>query len=196
MKNIKFEKNGKTFNLKAIVCDNENLIKFMDRDYFYNLCKEKCSNFNTNWSCPPNTPPFDEFVKDYKNSLLVELTSEIEDGEEFMKAYKINRATLEDLLSKMQIDFECLKTACGPCDLCERCAFLDNKNCYHPEMMRYSMEAMGMDLEKLSDEIFEHKLTWNSKNRKSTTCTSIGSVVFNGTFLEGDFCDLIKDYKF
>ena len=126
MKNIKFEKNGKIFNLKAIVCENKDLIKFMNRDYFLNLCKTGCPNFNTNWSCPPNSPRFDEFVKDYKNSLLVELTSEVEDGEEFMEAYAENRNTLEALLSKMQIDFECLKTSCGSCNICERCAFLDN----------------------------------------------------------------------
>lgn len=58
------------------------------------------------------------------------------------------------------------------------------------------MEAMGLNLEKLSEEIFDHKLTWNSKDTKSTTCTSIGSVVFNGTFLEVDFCDLARDYRF
>ena len=29
MKNIKFEKNGKIFNLKAIVCENKDLIKYI-----------------------------------------------------------------------------------------------------------------------------------------------------------------------
>ena len=196
MKNIKFEKNGKIFNLKAIVCENKDLIKFMNRDYFLNLCKTGCPNFNTNWSCPPNSPRFDEFVKDYKNSLLVELTSEVEDGEEFMEAYAENRNTLEALLSKMQIDFECLKTSCGSCNICERCAFLDNKDCYHPEEMRYSMESIGMDLSKMSEEIFEHKLSWNSETEKSNICTSIGSILFNGTFLEDDFCDLARNYRF
>ena len=172
MKNIKFEKNGKIFNLKAIVCENKDLIKYMKRDYLLNLCAEGCPNYNTNWSCPPNSPRFDEYSADYTNSLLVQVTSEVEEGEEFMEAYIQNRNTLEDLLSKMQIDFECIKTACGSCNLCERCAFLDNKHCYHPEKMRYSMEAMGMDLQKMSEE------------------------VFNGTFLEDDFCDLARNYRF
>ena len=113
-----------------------------------------------------------------------------------MEAYIENRSTLEALLSKMQIDFECLKTSCGTCNICKRCALLDNKNCYHPEEMRYSMEAMGMDLAKLSEEIFDHKLTWNSENKKSNICTSIGSILFNGTFLEDDFCDLARNYRF
>ena len=30
MKNIKFEKNGKIFNLKAIVCENKDLIKIVN----------------------------------------------------------------------------------------------------------------------------------------------------------------------
>ena len=169
MKNIKFEKNGKIFNLKAIVCENKDLIKYMKRDYLLNLCAEGCPNYNTNWSCPPNSPRFDEYSADY---------------------------TLEDLLSKMQIDFECIKTACGSCNLCERCAFLDNKHCYHPEKMRYSMEAMGMDLQKMSEEVFNHKLTWNNKDNKSNICTSIGSILFIGTFLEDDFCDLARNYRF
>lgn len=50
MKNIKFEKNGKIFNLKAIVCENKDLIKYMKRDYLLNLCAEGCPNYNTNWS--------------------------------------------------------------------------------------------------------------------------------------------------
>lgn len=58
------------------------------------------------------------------------------------------------------------------------------------------MEAMGMDLAKLSEEIFDHKLTWNSENKKSNICTSIGSILFNGTFLEDDFCDLARNYRF
>ena len=196
MKNIKFEKNGKIFNLKAIVCENKDLIKYMKRDYLLNLCAEGCPNYNTNWSCPPNSPRFDEYSADYTNSLLVQVTSEVEEGEEFMEAYVQNRNTLEDLLSKMQIDFECIKTACGSCNLCERCAFLDNKHCYHPEKMRYSMEAMGMDLQKMSEEVFNHKLTWNNKVNKSNICTSIGSILFNGTFLEDDFCDLARNYRF
>ena len=143
-----------------------------------------------------NSPKFDEFSADYTNSLLVEVTSEVRDKEDYMEAYIENRSTLEALLSKMQIDFECLKTSCGTCNICKRCALLDNKNCYHPEEMRYSMEAMGMDLAKLSEEIFDHKLTWNSENKKSNICTSIGSILFNGTFLEDDFCDLARNYRF
>ena len=77
MKKIKFEKNGKIFTLKAIVCENKDLIKFMNRDYFLKLCKNGCSNYNKNWSCPPNSPKFDEFSADYTNSLLVEVTSEV-----------------------------------------------------------------------------------------------------------------------
>ena len=196
MKKIKFEKNGKIFTLKAIVCENKDLIKFMNRDYFLKLCKNGCSNYNKNWSCPPNSPKFDEFSADNTNSLLVEVTSEVRDKEDYMEAYIENRSTLEALLSKMQIDFECLKTSCGTCNICKRCALLDNKNCYHPEEMRYSMEAMGMDLAKLSEEIFDHKLTWNSENKKSNICTSIGSILFNGTFLEDDFCDLARNYRF
>ena len=49
---------------------------------------------------------------------------------------------------------------------------------------------------KLSEEIFDHKLTWNSENKKSNICTSIGSILFNGTFLEDDFCDLARNYRF
>ena len=40
MKNIKFEKNGKIFNLKAIVCENKDLIKYMKRDYLFEfMCR-------------------------------------------------------------------------------------------------------------------------------------------------------------
>ena len=39
MKKIKFEKNGKIFTLKAIVCENKDLIKFMNRDYFLNYVR-------------------------------------------------------------------------------------------------------------------------------------------------------------
>ena len=87
MKKIKFEKNGKIFTLKAIVCENKDLIKFMNRDYFLKLCKNGCSNYNKNWSCPPNSPKFDEFSADYTNSLLVEVTSEVRDKEDYMEAY-------------------------------------------------------------------------------------------------------------
>lgn len=37
------------------------------------------------------------------------------------------------------------------------------------------MESMGLDLQKISEEIFGHKLIWNNKDNKSNICTSIGS---------------------
>ena len=102
MKKIKFEKNGKIFNLKAVVCENEYLIKFMNRDYFYDLCKGECPNFNKNWSCPPNSPRFDEFVKDY---LTIENSTGNEDEIKpifyylICKLIKGNENILKELLS-------------------------------------------------------------------------------------------------
>ena len=49
MKNIKFEKNGKIFNLKAIVCENKDLIKYslsILLNYIFNTQKQVTSNIN------------------------------------------------------------------------------------------------------------------------------------------------------
>lgn len=191
MINIDFEKNNKKFNLKAKICNNADILKFSNIDYFKDLCKKSCPNYNTNWSCPPNSPRFDDFIKDYKYSLVVQMIGDIKD-DEFMEVYKTNRFILEDILSNIQMNFECLKTAAGKCSICDRCAFLDNEICKNPEYMRYSMESMGVNLAKMSEELFNHKIDWNSGDSSARVCTSIGSIVYNGEISEEDFSDLIK----
>lgn len=190
MIDINFRKDNKTFNLKAIICPNTDILKFANIEYFKGVCHNSCPSYNTNWSCPPNSPRFDDFIKDYKYSLIVQMTGET-NREEFLDTYNINRILIEDLLSNIQNNFECLKTAAGKCYLCEQCSFLYNKSCRNPEGMRYSMESMGVNLLAMSEELFGHKIDWVNDDSNPMMCTSIGSIVYNDDIEEDDFYCLI-----
>ncbi len=77
---------------------------------------------------------------------------------------------------------------------CNKCAYVDNLPCIFPEKMRFSMEAMGIDLDRVCREFLNHKIVWDESDAKAY-CTVLGSINFNGDFKEQDFEKAILNLK-
>ena len=174
---LDFIKDDNKINLKANICENDTLKKYLKFEYFTNLCKEGCPNYNSNYTCPPNSPNFQDYIKDYKYSFIIAMYMKISKHNTIVDAHQYLRSLLSDLLIPLEAKVNGLLTDGGRCLICKSCAYVDKLPCRFPQKMRFSMESMGIDLDGVSKDILNHSLTWNED--ENNYCTVIGSVNFN-----------------
>ena len=188
---LNFTKDNNKINLKANICDNDILKKYMKFEYFTNLCKEGCPNYNSNYTCPPNSPKFTDYIKGYKSSLVIAMYMSIPKHGTIADTHQYLRSVLSDLLIPLEKKVNGLLTDGGRCLLCKSCAYEDDLPCRFPQKMRFSMEAMGIDLAGVSQDILKHSIIWNNEGENSY-CTVMGSVNFND-LCEDDLKQIILD---
>lgn len=186
MININFKKDNKVINLKAKVCKNTDVNKYMDFDYFTGLCKNGCPHYNLSYTCPPNSPKYTDYTKDFENTLVIAMYTDVNEENSISDIHPYLRRILSDMLIPIEKEFNGLLTDGGRCRYCEKCTYVDNLPCRFPDKIRFSMEAMGIDLDKVCREVLNHKIVWDKKDDKSY-CTVLGSINFNGNISEKDF---------
>ena len=79
MISISFKESNKIINLKASICKNTDIYNYMKFDYFTGLCRDGCSHYNKSHTCPPNSPKYTDYTKDYENTLLIAMYTNIDD---------------------------------------------------------------------------------------------------------------------
>lgn len=188
MINLKFNKDNNNINLKANVCSNDVLKNYMDFDYFTGLCKDGCPHYNLSYTCPPNSPQFTEYTKDFKHSLVIAMYMEIAENQTINDVHPYLRKVLSDFLIPLEKEIDGLLTDGGRCRYCNKCTYIDNIPCRFPDKMRFSMEAMGIDLDKVCKDILNHSIVWS--NSKNSYCTVLGSVNFNN-ICENDLEEIV-----
>lgn len=188
MFNLSFKKDKYKINLKAEVCDNTILKNYMNFDYFTNLCKTGCNYYNKSYTCPPNSPTFTDYTKNYNFSLIILMYTEINEENSIKDIHKDLRCILSEILIPLEKNLNGLLTDGGRCLYCNECSYIYNLPCKYPDKIRFSMEAMGIDLDKMSKEILNHTISWNKDY-----CTVIGSINFNGHFKQDYLKQLILE---
>ncbi|GAA0713835.1 hypothetical protein GCM10008904_28590 [Paraclostridium ghonii] len=183
---LNFDKDVNNINLKANICKNTLLNKYMDFDYFTGLCKDGCPYYDLSYTCPPNSPKFTEYTKNYEYSLVIVMYMNIDSHNSIETVHPYLRRVLSDLLIPLEKKFNGLLSDGGRCRYCNKCAYVENLPCRYPDKIRFSMEAMGIDLDKVCKDILNHSILWNENNENSY-CTVLGSINFNGNFNENDF---------
>jgi len=134
-------------------------------------CKE-CPRYNNSWSCPPQTPSiltyggrFEHatlfvFKIAYPRELCVSGTPREQLLKEREKYYDDRRRKIQiTLLDAEQKSPGSLSVS--TCLICDRCARMDGEPCRHPDQMRYSMTTLGLDFQKMLDDIFDIRLDWS-----------------------------------
>lgn len=187
---VSFKKDNNKINLKASICKNTILYKYMEFEYFTGLCKNGCPYYNLSYTCPPNSPTFIEYTKNYEFSLVIAMYMEIGKNNTINDIHPYLRSVLSNLLIPLEVELNGLLTDGGRCRYCEKCTYVDNLPCRFPDKIRFSMEAMGIDLDKVCKNILDHSITWKQDNDNSY-CTVLGSINFNGYFNENYFKEII-----
>ncbi|MDD5417062.1 MAG: DUF2284 domain-containing protein [Candidatus Aenigmarchaeota archaeon] len=189
-------KNGR----KAVI---EYCFDFIDTDkiptnktLFAEACKKGCKNYNKKWSCPPCSPSFDK-MKHKKKFLVVMIKINgryFADCTEWMKVKTINsilKSKLDNAVRGIADKFNGYCYISGSCRLCKICAKKTNKPCRHPNKLRYSLEAVGIDCNKLVEKTLKEKLCWYNKGVKYEYGSAVGAVELNDKVKSDDINDVI-----
>jgi predicted metal-binding protein len=153
----------------------EDLIKnYYDRERVEGYCK-KCSNYNMIWSCPPYDFNTEEYLRRFENIHIVgtkvifdESTIKRIKTKEEIYRYSFEatitvRKKVYDELIKLEDEYLGSKIInSGNCSICGKCTRSQNIKCIHEDDIRYSLESLGFDVEKIAKDLLKINLKWPS----------------------------------
>lgn len=163
---------------------------YVDVPRFLGLCTQ-CSNYGNRWSCPPfDFDPLDHLRQFSAVRVVARKVSPIgdwrfgeatgespsapaqgptftgENAENYDHVWQMLstvKADLEAELFRMEEQFPGSRLLSGgSCYKCNQgCTRPAGLPCRHPEMMRYSIEALGGDVEKIAADLLDSPLIWS-----------------------------------
>jgi predicted metal-binding protein len=145
---------------------------------FLDMCKKGCRNFNNKYSCPPLSPEFSSYVKNNEFLLVVLLKIELSQmsGKNEYHKLRIGNAVikprLEKIMRMLEANLGSKFLSTGACRLCKPCQKKLGKPCKHPDKMRFSLESLGVDCNKLTEDLFKFHLLWY-KDKKAPEYTAV-----------------------
>ena len=141
----------------------------------HSYCREnKCGNFGQSYMCPPHTGTLNEInikLRKFSQGILLQYTVNVDVKHDWPGI----RQSMVDFHHKILEAEVFLKTTgindlwgitAGTCGLCEVCAAKSAKPCVYPDQARASMEALGIDVISLLDNLglanqfYNDKITW------------------------------------
>ncbi|MBN1175697.1 DUF2284 domain-containing protein [Candidatus Woesearchaeota archaeon] len=150
------------------------------KEQFRKMCEDGCSNYGKKYSCPPFSPSFEKFQNSFENFLVVMYSINLNqlanfDYSDYQKL-QIGNAVIKPRLEKYMRSLE-NKTntqffSTGACRLCKPCKGKLGEPCAKPNDKRYSLEASGVDCNKLAMDVFDRPLLWY-KNKTAPEYTSV-----------------------
>ena len=144
---------AKIIETNCIVVENRVVLK----------CKYWCENYNKNWSCPPFTPKpkeFKEILSEYNYAIILKFDSLADPNMQLKKFYEVwNKDKIRVLEAVLEIERQAFKMGfpfalalrAGSCNLCSKCDV--SKPCKHPEKLRFSPEAVGVNIWKTLENV-------------------------------------------
>lgn len=136
---------------KAAIIRTEDIVL---SSVFRDICAgNTCGKYGRCWMCPPDIGEIDALMarlKGYEQGLLYQTVYAIEDsfdiegmGEAAVRHARVSQAVNDAVKPLLP---GCLHLSCGGCNLCERCAKLDDQPCRMPEKALPPMEGYGIDV--------------------------------------------------
>lgn len=189
-------------NLSLELTSSHELRRYEDKNYFDYLCKNGCVNYDKKWSCPPYSPAYSLYIKNYKYCLLTLMSCDLSQFNyvktEYMKVRTSNSIlkSQSDKLSRfLEVKLSGKMISNGSCRLCKPCSkkiCLDS--CRNPLKLRYSLESLGLNVERISEDYFNHKLLWYKNKVSPNYSTVISGILTNNTFELSHVLEAIKEY--
>ena len=128
------------------------------RREFRDACAQnRCGKFGKNWMCPPDAGDIDEMIaraKRYGGAVVFQTIGALEDSydvEGMHEAAKKHSAMMQALAARLgDIAKDYLILGAGGCNICARCAKMDDLPCVHPDQAIASLEAYGIAVSELA----------------------------------------------
>lgn len=151
-----------------------------DKTLFSDMCRSGCKNFNGKYCCPPNSPDFLSCIRGYGSLLvlmfMIDLNQLSEYGYKDYHRLRIGNAVIkpriEKVMRSLERDIGGRFLGTGACRLCKPCRRKIGEPCKYPDKMRFSLESVGVDCDKLTRELFNIPLLWY-KDRKAPEYTAV-----------------------
>lgn len=146
--------------------------------------KNLCRKYGTNWMGPPaigSIPELNQRVLGYRHGLLFQTVHQLAgsfDLKGMIAAAGSHNEVCRNLLAKLRDAFpaqEFLALSAGCCSFCEKCAYLEEQPCRHPDQALSSVEAYGMIVAELQ------KSTGLPYNNGKNTVTYVGMILFDSS---------------
>ena len=157
------------FSAEAICVKTIDIIKYIDRQKYSDLCKNGCINYGHKWSCPPFAPSYLQYADEYKYLWIFVFFANLEQfsyiKNDYLKVKAANtilKSRIDKVLRNLsQIFGRYIST--GSCRLCKPCKCKSGMLCAKPDKMSYSFEALGVDVGAMTREVLNHDLLWYKK---------------------------------
>lgn len=171
-------------HIKAVKTDASAFLPYEKKEELAKLCREGCPDYNTSWSCPPNSPSFSRYLKDFPKALLViyfakmDQFSTIPEEKRVRGANMFLRLNLEKHLRYMEKLHHGLMLSTGICRLCSRCTCIDHSApCRWPKEMRCSMESLGLNVADITRDFLNYSLAWGGSGQLPEYVSSVGCLL-------------------
>lgn len=174
-----------TFSFQCRTIQVEDVFPYIDCCKYNELCKIGCINYEKKWSCPPFTPSYNQYIKNYINLSLCVLSINLSQFSYIKNDYLKVKAANVILKSRIDKTLRSLSQdgvgyiSTGSCRLCKPCKCKTNENCAKPDSMSYSFEALGVDVGSMVMGIFHHQLLWYKKSALPEYTTVVAGLLSN-----------------
>jgi predicted metal-binding protein len=183
--------------VKALITTRESLNKYENKDKFFGFCKDGCKNFSKYWSCPPFSPSFSKFAEGYENVLIVLYYSRLNQfrylkskDELISESHNFLKSEIDKLMYSLEAAYDGVSILNGHCCLCDICTCEASHSCKNPHKMRYSMESLGLDVEEISLDFFQHKIAWYINDEMPEHSTILSCFLTNNEIDDTSFMPL------
>ena len=167
--------------VKTLTTDVKSFLSaFYDLEKIKPYC-EACGNYASFWSCPP----FDfEPYKKLSAWNKVTLISVRVDYEPIKRDLRRGLAEVKEKVEQLLLLAEMKHggLACGFSGFCSYCLECSRKNgdpCRFPEKVRPALEAYGIDVNKVMEELLDIKLEWKGDNTVPRYLHLVGALFHN-----------------
>jgi predicted metal-binding protein len=123
---------------------------------FRKACEKNfCRRYDTSWMGPPAIGSITELIQKaacYRQGMLFQTVHAVAsnfDMKGMMAAAKVHEKVFRTLLARIRREFpdeEILPLNAGCCGLCEKCGYLTQEPCRHPDLAVSSVEAYGINV--------------------------------------------------
>jgi predicted metal-binding protein len=154
-------------NVKAAVVDSRRLADYENKRKIEKLC-EACPTYGRKWSCPPWSPSFSKYdLQEYPYAALVLFWCDLDQFRytktEYVRiraANTIMKSRMDRFMRSLERRLDGVMISNGNCRLCNPCSKKKGQPCKRPEAMRYSMEALGLNVGRITADFLDHRLLW------------------------------------
>ena len=175
--------------LTADVDVEEYFNNYVDFEKFSKICIEEQEMLGDNWSYPPFDFDVDELWNSFSKLKIIAFKIEFsrEEREHIFSDIELNNILkrFERFKSRLMNEIYVLENEdsqglfLGKCNLCMKCTREFGMPCKMPVKMRYSLEALGADVDRTCDEIFGLKIHYAQDGKLPPYLIFVGGLLYD-----------------